>query len=121
MFTLLAGGKLMEAIVLDGASVSVDPAAAAEVFYGDADPDTAAALVARLRPMAIDPAASTTAPAWRSIPSTYVVCANDQALPVASQRMMAKRAGEVVEWPTDHSPFVTRPAEIADLVARYVG
>jgi len=119
MLGLLAGSKLVDAIVLDEAGVSVDPAVAAEVFYGDADPATAAALVARLRPMAIDAApASSVAPAWRSIPTTYVVCTGDQALPVPSQRTMAARADEVVEWPTDHSPFVTRPGAIADLVAR---
>lgn len=120
MLGFLAGGKLVDAFVLDEAGVSVDPAAASEVLYGDADPDTAAALVARLRPMAIDAApASTAVPAWKSIPATYVVCTADRALPVASQRTMAARADEVVEWPTDHSPFVTRPGAIADLVARH--
>jgi hypothetical protein len=59
--------------------------------------------------------------AWQSIPTTYVVCTNDRALPVASQRVMAARAEAVVEWPTDHSPFVTRHAAIADLVARHAG
>ncbi|HEV7758056.1 MAG TPA: alpha/beta hydrolase [Acidimicrobiales bacterium] len=124
MLTLLDGSKLTEAVVLDEAQVRVDPAAAAEVFYGDADPEVAASLVARLRPMVLDAvmAASPAGPlAWQSIPTTYVVCTNDRALPVASQRVMAARAEAVVEWPTDHSPFVTRPAAIADLVARHAG
>jgi pimeloyl-ACP methyl ester carboxylesterase len=116
---LLAGGKLVEAVVIDEAGVSVDPAAAAEVFYGDADPATAATLVARLRPMTFDAAPAPTAtPAWRAVPTTYVVCTGDRALPVPAQRTMAARADEVVEWPTDHSPFVTRPGAIAELVAR---
>lgn len=34
------------------------------------------------------------------------------------QRMMAARATEVVEIETDHSPFLTRPGELADLLAR---
>jgi pimeloyl-ACP methyl ester carboxylesterase len=122
MLTLLDGSELTEAVLLDQAQVRVDPSAAGGIFYGDADPGLAAALVARLRPMAIDAAmasAPSTPPAWRTIPTTYVVCNNDRALPVASQRAMAARADEVVEWPTDHSPFVTRPADIAELVARH--
>jgi pimeloyl-ACP methyl ester carboxylesterase len=124
MLTLLDRSKLTEAVVLDEAQVRVDPATAAEVFYGDTDPGVAASLVARLRPMAIDAtmaAAPAGPPAWQSIPATYVVCTNDRALPVASQRIMAARAEAVVEWPTDHSPFVTRPAAVADLVARHTG
>jgi pimeloyl-ACP methyl ester carboxylesterase len=116
----LISGKLLESVVVDERGITVDPAAAAEVFYGDADPDTAAAMIARLRPMplaAIEP--SETEPAWRSIPATYVACTNDQAIPVDAQRKMAAHADEVVEWPTDHSPFVTRPGAIAELIAGY--
>jgi len=123
MLTLLDGSDLLGAVLVDESQVRVDPSAAAGIFYGDADPDAAAALVARLRPMAVDAAmaaAPATPPAWRTVPTTYVVCTNDRALPVASQRAMAARADEVVEWPTDHSPFVTRPADIADLVARSI-
>ncbi|HEX6355446.1 alpha/beta fold hydrolase [Actinophytocola sp.] len=58
-------------------------------------------------------------PAYRTIPTTYVVCANDNAIPADSQRTMAARAETVVEWPTDHRPFVTRPGAVADLVAGY--
>jgi hypothetical protein len=32
---------------------------------------------------------------------------------------MATRADVVEEWPTDHSPFLTRPAAIAALLSRY--
>jgi hypothetical protein len=32
---------------------------------------------------------------------------------------MATRASEVVEWDTDHSPFLTRPGDLADLLASY--
>jgi hypothetical protein len=33
---------------------------------------------------------------------------------------MAARATEVVEWPTDHSPFLTRPDEVAALLVSYL-
>jgi pimeloyl-ACP methyl ester carboxylesterase len=122
--------KLAESIVVDERGITVDAARAAEVFYGDADPVTALAMIARLRPMPLAAAEQSksagstgpawTVPAWRSIPATYVACTNDQAIPVDAQREMAALAEEVVEWPTDHSPFVTRPEAIAELIAGYV-
>jgi pimeloyl-ACP methyl ester carboxylesterase len=128
----LTTGMLVESIVVDERGITVDPAAAAGVFYGDCDPAIAAEMIARLRPMplaAIEPSETEpsetepawTEPAWRSVPATYVVCTNDQAIRVEAQRRMAARAEEVIEWPTDHSPFVTRPVAIAELIARYIG
>jgi pimeloyl-ACP methyl ester carboxylesterase len=121
MSALMNGSRLTESLLVGEAGVTVDPAAAAELFYGDSDPGAAAAMVSRLRPMALAESTPTgQEPAWRSIPSTYVVCTNDRALPVESQRKMAARAERVVEWPTDHSPFVTRPGAVAVLVAEYI-
>ncbi|WP_330327660.1 alpha/beta fold hydrolase [Streptomyces pseudovenezuelae] len=110
---------LAASLLFDGLGMRVDPQAAAAVFYGDTDAQTATAWVARLRPMPLEhPGVSDAEAAWRSIPSTYLVCTNDQALPPVSQREMAAHASEVVEWPTDHSPFLTRPAELAELIVR---
>jgi hypothetical protein len=52
--------------------------------------------------------------AWRAKQSTYVVCTDDMAVHPGLQRIMARRCGSAVEWPTGHSPFLCRP----DLVAR---
>jgi pimeloyl-ACP methyl ester carboxylesterase len=119
-FALMGGSKLTESMVVSEHGITVDPAVAADVFYGDADPVTAAAMVARLRPITMGASVPPgTEPAWRSVPATYVICANDQAISVESQRRMAARAATVVEWPTDHSPFVTRPQAVAALIAAY--
>jgi pimeloyl-ACP methyl ester carboxylesterase len=56
------------------------------------------------------------AAAWRSIPSTYVVCADDRATPPELQRAQAGRAGRVVEIPTGHHPMLSRPDLIAGLL-----
>jgi pimeloyl-ACP methyl ester carboxylesterase len=115
----LAGSALLDALVVDERGLTVDAAKAIDVFYADADAATAADAVGRLRAMplaGLEPEPSE--PAWRTIPSTYVVCTGDRALPVSSQRAMSARASEVVEWPTDHSPFLTRPADVAALVAQ---
>jgi len=118
--TTLTSPRLLQAVVVTDAGIGVDPAEAAGIFYGDADPATAAAAVARLRPMALDAAEAEIEPAWRSVPATYVVCTRDEAIPVSAQRAMAARAQTVLEWHADHSPFLTRPADIADLAAGYL-
>jgi pimeloyl-ACP methyl ester carboxylesterase len=56
------------------------------------------------------------ATAWRSKPATYVVCTEDCALPVALQQANAARVGTVIEMPTSHSPFLSRPELVADLL-----
>ena len=47
--------------------------------------------------------------AWHTKPSTYVVCAHDQTIHPDLQRVLARRCTTSVEWPTGHSPFLSRP------------
>jgi pimeloyl-ACP methyl ester carboxylesterase len=109
---------LTTAMVIGPAGVTVDPSCLHEVFYGDSDPSVVEGLAARLRPMPLgDPGVMTGTPAWKAVPSTYVICARDNAIAPATQRFMAARAGQVVEWDSDHSPFFTRPGDVADLLA----
>ena len=58
--------------------------------------------------------------AWRSVPSTYVVCADDQVVHPERQRAMGRRATRSLEWPGGHSPAATRPQVVADLIAERV-
>ena len=56
--------------------------------------------------------------AWKTIPSTYIVCADDRSIRPEAEREWAKaRAGDVLEWPTDHCPQLSHPAEVAELLA----
>ena len=56
--------------------------------------------------------------AWRSVPSTCVVCLRDQALAVPMQRWLAQRAhSQLLEMETSHSPFVSAPDSLAALIA----
>jgi pimeloyl-ACP methyl ester carboxylesterase len=115
----MTGSDLLGAMHITEAGSVVDASRAAAVFYGDSDRETASAAVARLRPMTVEhEPVVPVEPGWKTIASTYVLCTADVALPPAGQRVMAARADEVVEWPTDHSPFLTRPRELAELVAR---
>jgi hypothetical protein len=108
---------LLEAIVRDGDRCSFDPKFAKTIFYADSAPDVVATIVPRLRPMVLDVTAMLATPSIPSaVPSTYVVCTRDGAIPPAAQLQMAKRVDRVIEWSTDHSPFLTRPGDLADLL-----
>jgi pimeloyl-ACP methyl ester carboxylesterase len=90
-------------------------------FYHDVEPSLARQAASRLRPFqktgyaVIDTDAVS---AWRTIPTTYVVCAEDRMIHPDTQREMAAAAGaEVLEWSSSHSPFLSHPDLVADLVA----
>ena len=51
-----------------------------------------------------------------TIPSTYVLCTEDQAVHPEHQRIMAARCGRTVELVTDHSPFLSAIGPTADLL-----
>jgi pimeloyl-ACP methyl ester carboxylesterase len=55
-------------------------------------------------------------PAWLSVPSSYIVCTDDQAVQLDQQRMRAGWAKHSVEIDTDHSPFFSAPQTTADFI-----
>jgi pimeloyl-ACP methyl ester carboxylesterase len=61
-------------------------------------------------------------PAWKSLPSWYLVAADDQALPPDAERMFASRMGAVtVEIPSSHVAMVSHPADVAQLINTAAG
>jgi pimeloyl-ACP methyl ester carboxylesterase len=57
-----------------------------------------------------------TVPAWKLVPSWYLVAQDDQALPPDAQRMFANRMGATtVEVPSGHLAMVSHPAEVVKL------
>ena len=116
------GPNLADAMVLnDDGTTTVSADGAAQSFFHDCDDATAAAAVARLGPQPTVTLADTpTAVAWRERPSTYVVCTEDLAVPPALQRAMARRCTDSVDWPTSHSPFLSAPERVADLLSSLV-
>ena len=56
------------------------------------------------------------AAAWKTVPSTYVVCDRDRAVPPPAQEAMSARAGTVHRLPSSHSPFLSTPDEVAEIV-----
>jgi pimeloyl-ACP methyl ester carboxylesterase len=100
-----------------GGTVTLDPAVAAVCLYQDCDQDTVAWATARIGPQPLVTfQQSPRTVAWRDVPSTYVVCAADQAVHPDVQRLLAQRCTTRAEWPTGHSPFLSRPELVADLL-----
>ncbi len=99
-----------------------------EVFYGDVDDATAAAAISLLTPdgptgMAGEPV-TVTPQRYGTIPHTYLVCLQDKVVPVALQRRftaeidaVSARPTTVVELDASHSPFLSRPDELAEVIA----
>jgi pimeloyl-ACP methyl ester carboxylesterase len=108
---------LSGAVCRDGDVLTIEPAKARECFYTECPPAAADAAVARLCPQ---PVATFTQPAqaapWRTITSTYIVCSRDQAVHPLHQQAMAERCGQIVTLDTDHSPFVSDPDAVADVL-----
>ncbi|HEU5026051.1 MAG TPA: alpha/beta hydrolase [Spirillospora sp.] len=84
------------------------------LFHDCPDPREAAS---HLRPMAPPFAQqSPNAVAWKTIPSTYVVCTQDRATAVGVQRTLGTRAAHVHELPSSHSAFLSHPDRLAEII-----
>ena len=83
----------------------------------DCPPDVAAEALNHLARQSLSVIeAPVQAAAWRQVPSTYLVCIEDNGTPVAAQRAFARRAGTVVEIDAGHHPFLSQPVAVADLI-----
>ena len=56
-------------------------------------------------------------PAWKSLPSWYLVATNDEAIPPDAERSFAKRMGATtIEVPASHVAMVSQPNEVVQLI-----
>ena len=87
------------------------------VFYADCPADVAERAAAALVPQNKDVfRQELRSAAWRTVPSTYVVCERDNAIPPALQELMSQRAGTVSRLDASHSPFLSRPGEVTAII-----
>jgi pimeloyl-ACP methyl ester carboxylesterase len=111
-----AGKRLPWVQKLDGGLTMADAERAVALLYGGCDPATQQWAMRQLRPQsnaAFEERIGT--PAWKEVPSTYVVCANDQVIAPELQRdVLAPRTTQVIELDAGHSPFLSTPAELAE-------
>ena len=56
-------------------------------------------------------------PAWKTIPSWYVVASKDNTIPPATQRFMAERAGATtVEIRSSHVVMMSHPKQVTAVI-----
>ena len=56
-------------------------------------------------------------PAWKSLPSWYMVATEDEAIPPDAERLFASRMGATtIEVPSSHVAMVSHPGEVTELV-----
>ena len=101
----------------EGGTFTVRPEALTETFLQDCDPEIQRQAMDRTARQSLavleQPVQSA---AWQHVPSTYLVCAQDQGSPADRQRAFAGRAASVVELDAGHHPFLSQPAEVRDLI-----
>jgi pimeloyl-ACP methyl ester carboxylesterase len=107
---------------LDDGTATVDYEGGRILFYNNCSDEVADWAARRLGPQPMETLSQVPgAVAWRHRPSTYAVCTADNIVHPDLQRILARRANRVVEWPTGHSPFLSRPELVADLLAARAG
>jgi pimeloyl-ACP methyl ester carboxylesterase len=87
-------------------------------FAGDVDPVKAKVMHAVQQPIAMAIFEEVMGePAWKTLPSWYLVAADDQALPPDVERLFATRMGAAtVEIPSSHVAMVSHPAAVVQLI-----
>jgi pimeloyl-ACP methyl ester carboxylesterase len=87
-------------------------------FAADVDPVQAKAMHAVQQALAASALGTKmSVPAWKSIPSWYLVAANDEAIPPDAERRFASRMGAVtIEIPSSHVAMVSHPDDVTQLI-----
>jgi pimeloyl-ACP methyl ester carboxylesterase len=98
--------------------LTIDRARFRELFAQDVSAKEASIMAAAQKPIFGDSfSASLPNPAWKTIPSWYLVTQQDGALNPDLQRFYAKRMGaKTSEIRSSHVPFVSRPQVVARLI-----
>jgi pimeloyl-ACP methyl ester carboxylesterase len=91
-------------------------------FANDLSPKKAALLASTQRPLALGAISEPSGvPAWKTIPSWYLVGTQDQVIPPAEQIAMATRAGShIVKVNASHLSMISQPEAATNLILEAV-
>jgi pimeloyl-ACP methyl ester carboxylesterase len=133
-FVTPVGTSLMDALhhadlpwfIVDEDKALVRPENPREIFYNDLDAETAAECVEQLVPFSYQCYFGKTGyAAYEDVESTFVFCTEDRAIPLQVQEGMVAGAeqqgakfGRVVLEGSSHSPMISRPDEVAEVIRR---
>ncbi len=86
-------------------------------LYADAAPEDAERAAGQLVLQSVKSFSEpVTTAAWKTVPSSYIVCEQDMAIPVPFQESMAVHCERSHRLPSSHSPFLSMPAELARVI-----
>jgi pimeloyl-ACP methyl ester carboxylesterase len=90
----------------------------ATAFAADVSPTVQGQIFATQRPFSVDAFNSKSGvPAWKTIPSWYLVTTEDKAIPPATQQFMAKRAdARITEVSSSHVAMYSHPDRVVDII-----
>jgi len=101
-----------------GVDAYINPRVFHDVFAADLPAETTAMMAASQRPAEVTILVTPSGvPAWRTIPSWYMVASNDKTIPPATERFMAQRMGATtVEIESSHVAMMSHPDAVEDLI-----
>ncbi|MBT3658972.1 MAG: hypothetical protein HN540_04275, partial [Rhodospirillaceae bacterium] len=106
--------------------LGIEPYALGRHFYHDANPEDFAWLKDKVQTQPIAPfgaALNLSTENFDRVKKAYILCRDDRAIGFSLQRQMAARCGcnPVVTMKSGHSPFITAPNELCQLLLGLAG
>ena len=100
------------------ADAYIDPTFFHDLFAGDLPVKQTALMASSQRPAALGTLFTPSGePAWQSIPSWYLVAADDATIPPEAERAMAARAGSTtVEIDSSHVAMISNPDVVTQMI-----
>jgi pimeloyl-ACP methyl ester carboxylesterase len=89
-----------------------------QAFAADVDQTEAHIMAVTQKPLSIKSfVAKSGPPAWKHIPSWYLVSSNDRMIPPQAEELMAKRMGATVRTiAASHASMISHPKEVAGII-----
>ncbi|KAF2160578.1 hypothetical protein M409DRAFT_59835 [Zasmidium cellare ATCC 36951] len=118
------GGNDLPWFIISDDKMQYFPNGPETVFYNDMSEEDAKSATAMLKPHSYQTAHSRlTYAGWKHVPSTYIYCLKDNAIPIVVQKMMVEQTAKGYGVRTEtldasHSPFWSMPKETAEAIQR---
>lgn len=103
-----------------GTDLYINPARFHSLFAADVPAGTAARMASAQRPLSLAAAQEkSTEPAWKTIPSWYLIGRQDKVISPVAQRFMAKRAhAHTIAINSSHASYISHPGTVTKLILR---
>ena len=99
-------------------TVTEDLEVARKALCADIEPELAAQNLRRLQPQSVSSLSAPSSGRKRTHPVTYIICEQDNAIPVQAQKQMSAGADHVEHLASSHQPMGSMPAEVVGVLER---